>query len=621
MDIPEYTSEDFLDGTKPYEFVLAIKSPFEQKQAIERIQQQAKELDEKINFRTLLTAYCEDKKPALTQHVTDFDGQPMELLTGAWIATDSGVSRIEHGQTVIACHHPIMPTTRLINIETGDEKIELSYKVQNKWRTAIFDRDVLASNNKIVQLANHGISVTSETAKALTRYIDDVQHLNQDKIPIKRSVTRLGWFGDMFVPYADELIFDGEDIFKGFYDAVQSHGDRGTWLETARGIRKGPSLIPRVVLAASLASVLVKPLGGLPFFVHIWGQTEAGKTLALMLGASVWANPELGRYIHTFNATQVGLELSAAFTNNLPLMMDELQIIRKRDDFDNIIYQLAEGLGRARGDKSGGMRKTYSWANCIITTGEQPITSLSSGGGAINRTVELMCEHNESLFGEAGEPTKIALKLSENYGHIGKEFVELLQDETIMTEAKEYQQDALKQLSMTKTEDDETVTGKQCLSASLLLTADYIATKYIFQDDRLLMPDEISEALATKESSDQNRNGYEWLLDWIAENRQHFLSDNTEPEDIKTNIYGKVEGRRVSIIRRVFTEACVLAGYNPTVLAKWLRDEGISDCNTARGRKQFNKNVRIGDTVCCCVVIKEIPDEEDLEETGEEIPW
>ena len=72
-------------------------------------------------------------------------------------------------------------------------------------------------------------------------------------------------------------------------------------------VRSG-NVFPRLILAASFASVLVKPLGGLPFFLHIWGGTEVGKTVGLMLAASVWANPEVGRYIHTFNSTSVGRE-------------------------------------------------------------------------------------------------------------------------------------------------------------------------------------------------------------------------------------------------------------------------------------------------------------------------
>ena len=89
---------------------------------------------------------------------------------------------------------------------------------------------------------------------------------------------------------------------------------------------------------------MVRPMCALPFFVHLWGGTEVGKTVGLMLAASVWANPEVGRYIHTFNSTAVGREKSAAFVNSLPLILDELQIVADRKTFDKDIMLLADCL-------------------------------------------------------------------------------------------------------------------------------------------------------------------------------------------------------------------------------------------------------------------------------------
>ena len=189
---------------------------------------------------------------------------------------------------------------------------------------------------------------------------------------------RLGWIdGYGFSPYVEDLVFDGDLSYKHFFESVRTHGNFGKWLDLVSGIRHG-GVIARLVLAASFASVLVKPCGALPFFVHLWGGTEAGKTVALMLAASVWASPKMGDYIHTFNSTSVGQELSAGFVNSLPLILDELQIVGDKKDFDKTIYLLAEGVGRSRGAKSGGLQKVSSWKNCILTNGEQPIRL---GGG------------------------------------------------------------------------------------------------------------------------------------------------------------------------------------------------------------------------------------------------
>ena len=107
-------------------------------------------------------------------------------------------------------------------------------------------------------------------------------------------------------------------------------------MDLAKEIRSGDNPAPKILLVAAFASVLVEPCSCLPFFVHVCGGTETGKTVGLMLAASVWANPEMGKYIHTFNSTAVAQELSAGFVNSLPLILDELQIIKDRKDFDQL---------------------------------------------------------------------------------------------------------------------------------------------------------------------------------------------------------------------------------------------------------------------------------------------
>ena len=96
------------------------------------------------------------------------------------------------------------------------------------------------------------------------------------------------------------------------------------------------------MLAASFASVLIEPLGGLPFFVDLWGETEGGKSVSLMLAASVWANPDESQYIGDFKTTDVALEAKADMLNHLPMMLDDTSktSARIRDNFEGIVYDL-----------------------------------------------------------------------------------------------------------------------------------------------------------------------------------------------------------------------------------------------------------------------------------------
>ncbi len=542
-------------------------------------------------FKKLYKAYIDSlrikNKEIMVPNVTQFDGQEMELDSGRWVADEFGIRTDgPYGSDIEACNHPIMPVLRLVNIDTGAEKLQIAYRKGKQWRKVIAEKGVLASANKILELANVGVAVTSESAKHLVQYFYDLESLNYDRIPEKNSVSRLGWIEDEgFSPYVEELVFDGDANFRTFFESVKKRGSMEKWLGMARGIRQ-KSVFARVILASAFASVLVKPLGGLPFFVHLWGGTESGKTVGLMLAASVWANPEIGRFIHTFNSTAVGREKSAAFVNSLPLILDELQIVKDKREFDKDIYMLSEGAGRTRGTKSGGVDKTPTWANCILTSGEMPITGAGSGGGAVNRIIEIECR--EKLF---EDPRDVADTVRKNYGFAGRAFVEHLQQDGAMERAA----DLFKRYSVQLGEGD--TTEKQAMAAALVLTADNLATEWIFKDGRALTAGEISEFLRTKASVSAHERGYQYLCETISQNANKFLGGDTPVSDV----WGRLEDDDTAIvIRKVFDSICADGGYNAQALLSWLAQNNYLQTS----KPHLTKTVRINNIPTRCVVLR-----------------
>lgn len=542
-------------------------------------------------FKKLYKAYIDSlrikNKEIMVPNVTQFDGQEMELDSGRWVADEFGIRTDgPYGSDIEACNHPIMPVLRLVNIDTGAEKLQIAYRKGKQWRKVIAEKGVLASANKILELANVGVAVTSESAKHLVQYFYDLESLNYDRIPEKNSVSRLGWIEDEgFSPYVEELVFDGDANFRTFFESVKKRGSMEKWLGMARGIRQ-KSVFARVILASAFASVLVKPLGGLPFFVHLWGGTESGKTVGLMLAASVWANPEIGRFIHTFNSTAVGREKSAAFVNSLPLILDELQIVKDKREFDKDIYMLSEGAGRTRGTKSGGVDKTPTWANCILTSGEMPITGAGSGGGAVNRIIEIECR--EKLF---EDPRGVADTVRKNYGFAGRAFVEHLQQYGAMERAA----DLFKRYSVQLSEGD--TTEKQAMAAALVLTADNLATEWIFKDGRALTAGEISEFLRTKASVSAHERGYQYLCETISQNANKFLGGDAPVSDV----WGRLEDDDTAIvIRKVFDSICADGGYNAQALLSWLAQNNYLQTS----KPHLTKTVRINNIPTRCVVLR-----------------
>lgn len=586
-DIPEWKKDDYQTPV-PFEWLYAYKdNKFVMLQLRDAIKEKAGFVGVK-NFVTKWNAFLQEKRKSEgidVENVTMFDGQPEELYSGEYTCDDSGVTYIDYaGREVIVCRHPIMPVQRLVNIDTGEVKLEIAFKRGNRWRFHVFDKAVLASANKIVELAKVGIAVDSESSKELVRYLTFLEAENYDRIPETSSVGRLGWIPEYgFSPYVDDLKYDGDLSYKHMFDSVQPKGDFEEWLDVARDIRLHGH-ISKIVLASSFASVLVEPLGGLPFFTHIWGGTEAGKTVSLMLAASVWANPSLGTYIHTFNSTNVGQEMMAGFCNSLPLCLDELQCVKDRKDFDKTIYMLTEGIGKGRGAKSGGLQRIQTWKNCMITTGEQPITTGSSGGGAVNRIVEIDCKE-EKLF---SDPQTTADTVKRHYGHAGRVFVECLTEN--MADAMSVYKRFYGLLASGQS------TEKQAMAGAMILTADYLADQWIFHDGNNIDVDDLKQYLTAKIDVDANARAAEWIEDFVASNQEHFDPDNDRAEK-----WGVLRDGYICIIKSVFDREMANEGFNPSAFLSWAHRMGKLD---TEGRHLTKKKL-VGKLRPRCVCIKQ----------------
>ena len=594
-ELPVYTRDDYLTTTKPFEYLYAHKeNKFEMRQLMGRMSIQAQAVGVR-NLTTLFKDYMETVSGTITPgfNRTDFTGQEMELDCGGWTASDTGIYGTDKmGFEVVACYHPIMPVQRLVNVDTREHKVMLAYRLSRRWDTVIVDRNVISDSRSIIGLSRYGIMVNSETGKALVRYLADVEQLNYDLIPEVPSVGRLGWIeGYGFSPYEEELVFDGEETYRTRFESIQEHGSREAWLDCVRAVRSGKTpgnVVARIVLAASFASVLVGPCHCLPFFVHLWGGSETGKSLSLVLAASVWANPEIGVYIQTFNATEVGKELGAAFCNSLPLIIDELQLVKdNRKDFDRMIYQLSEGVGRARGRKQGGLQKTPTWRNCVITTGEFPIISANSGEGAVNRTIEVGC-HDTKLFDEL---KKTATSLYANYGFAGREFVEHLMEDGVIERIQKLQEGLQEALKTGDTMD------KQTASAALILAADRLAEEWIFQDSVLLQPDDIRPYLVSKETVNQNARALQYLYDFININQGRFSMD----ADKQGEVWGDLDDDYAYIIRSKFDQILSDEGYNASAFLGWAKKSGYIQCGKD-GKPTVVK--KINGRSCRCVFLK-----------------
>ena len=590
--IPEYTADDFYNSSEPYSFLYQYKDDkFLLGQMREKLKAQAAKVGVK-GFVGLWNAYLEtinQQRGISMDNATQFDGQEIELFSGQYICDEYGVSMTDkYGYEQVVCRHPIMPVERLVNIDSGEERLKLAYKKGRSWRTIIVEKSVIASSSSILQLAANGIMVNSENAKSLSTYLLEIEQLNYEIIPEQKSVGRLGWLGEHgFSPFVDDLVFDGETNFRNIFNAVKTEGSRNAWLYAMQDLRKEKSP-GRLFLAASFASAILEPCGLLPFFLHAWGGTETGKTVGLMIAASVWASPRLGDYILTFNSTLVGQEMTASFLNSLPMCIDELQIQSSAGikDFDKIIYQLTEGVGRTRGAKYGGLQRTNKWKNCIITNGEHPISNANSGGGAVNRVIEFECA--EKVYSDL---VGICSVIQSNYGFAGREFVEYLQTdgavERVNALQKEYYRELLKSDS----------TDKQAASASAILAADHIATELIFKDGNNLTVADLEKIMTKKKEVSVNNRALEFIYELVERNPNRFRPNDFG--EYQGEVWGKIDDENIFIIKSVFDREMLNSGFNSTAFLAWAKRNDI--IITDNGKRTKKARITGSSTNCVCI--------------------
>lgn len=585
---------------------------FKQAAVLMTLMDRAKALGVKQKFETMYKAYKkeQDKKakslPQPMQYqshsgMTEFNSKYDEFRCGKWICNDNGVRTFSlfTGQEIIACHHPIIPIQRLINIETNREKIRLAYKRKSKWRELIVDKGIVAASTKIVQLAEQGIGVTSENAKHLVSYLSDIENFNIDKIEAKNSTSKLGWHMDEFVPYGRDLYFDGEAKYKEAYESISEKGSEDTWLEIARSIRRSSRIEPKIYLTGAFASVLVGPLNALPFIINLWGETGKGKTVALMLAASVWAYPGENAYITDPKSTPTALELRLDFLNNLPMLIDDMAQIKERvsGDFSSLVYMLCSGRGKDRANQSLGLNKSTGWRNAILTNAEHSLVTETMQGGAINRIIDV--EMEEGYIFENGNA--VVQTLNENYGFAGRRFLEAI-DEIGLEEIKRKQQKAYRGIVERAKELGVEKEEKQILPMSILLTADLVATDYIFKDGQYLDLNFCVDLLKNKGEVSENERAYDYIMSEIAINMNKFKPDKNTGE-YRGEIWGAIEKGYVYIMSNIFNRICEKGNFSRKSFLTWAEKKSLLDV----GGSGKTKRKRLDGSLSWCICLK-LPD-------------
>lgn len=556
--------------------IFEIEDNVERTQYIEALRNTARRLKRATEFNNVYKSFVLDyaQRQKQTGQKTKFTDQPLELVCGEWTANDLGVRAVHYDKNampmpVVACSHPLLPVEILKNVDTAQERITLAYFKSATWQTITVDRSVCANANKIVDtLSQFGIEVTSDNAKNMVRYISECVGLNPLTLNPKKSINRLGWVGNSFTPYAEDIRYEGDMDYEVIFRNVKEAGSFEAWKDLCAGLRQNIPL--RMMMAASFASVLLEPLKILPFVLHVWGTTGTCKTVALMVAMSIWGNPKMGGLVKTMNMTKNAIMRNASFLCSIPFAGDELQTIKDKwqGNFDQLIYQITEGVDRGRARAYGGVEETRTWKNSFLFTGEEPITKANSGGGSKNRVVEIAIDG--PLVDDGHYVSSV---VQENYGFAGRRLVEYIQ-EIESAKLTERYRELFEELCRLDTTD------KQAMAMACILLADELAVELFFSDEEALRIPQVKQYLQSSLEVDVAERAYQSVLNWAAKNPVRFEDPKADNSPNKGEVWGRIDGEVLIINRDVLLGYLDQNGFDYTAVSKKWAEKGYLLRNT-----------------------------------------
>lgn len=512
-------------------------------------------------------------------------GAPIRLRQAeGFIYSDKGISEINPKTMTpaLVCRTPIILTKRLKSLETGDERIEIAFKRDDRWHTAIYPRSTIFSSRKITDLADLGCTVTSENARQVVKFLGALEAENIDIIPKNDATSTFGWQpGRRFLPGHDEgITLDIDPSQRGMAAAYCKNGTLERWIATMAPHRARDKF--RFILAASFAAPLLRIVKQRIFFVYNWGGSKGGKTAALKAALSAWGDPE--RLMVNFNATQVGLERTAAFCCDLPLGIDERQLAgTKQESLEKLVYMIASGTGKIRGSKTGGIQTTYQWRTVALATGEEPLSTETSQTGVSTRVLEIY----GGPFDNETDASEMHQKSVLDCGWAGPEFIKhiLQTDERDIVDEYEQMQSYVRSISEGKNGSHISGIAAVALADTMIDQLFFGGTKESAWEAAKAMATNILVNQVESNAMDVNENAVQFVTDWVLSNKAYF----------GTNAVGTClgftseSGNTAYIFPSMLNQVLAKAGYSPRKTMKYMAEQGLigTELNKATGKKEY----------------------------------
>lgn len=463
-----------------------------------------------------------------------------------WIADDEGIYMLEdNGKTVKkteAAKFPFLVDCLYQPYDAGAAgpgKCGIRFKsIHGDWCRKIVEQATLMNAQQVLSLAKDGVIINSHRALPFTDYVTSMieESVTRHEIPIHKMSSTLGWTSDYkeFLPFTDEkFVFEKEDDFPELMrNLTKPAGKYEDWLATYKEVRATKVTMFNFATIALFASPIVGMLPDVQngFICNIYGKTHVGKSICNMMAGTIWGRTGIDGYAISMNGTYTGIEVRMNAMKNIPLIIEDANNTNDPEEIPKFIMTASNGVGRIRATKNLGNRAVLKWNMVVLSNSEATLTSYghkgkqSGNGGIYTRTYETKAEKTFPKVWEKGAD-RWKVFFASNYGHAGRKFIEVLK--TVGVE--EIQR--LKVKFMKKIREKAATAGRsveQAEGLAILMVADYLSEKYIFQDGITFTIDEMLQFTAEKDVVQPAVRFYNKLEDLMLVHSDKF--EGTDPK-------------------------------------------------------------------------------------------
>lgn len=293
----------------------------------------------------------------------------------------------------------------------------------------------------IRQLMGYGLAINGPHQNLLPRYL-----LEHGAERIIETTTKTGWHrsGDFVLP--GRTIGGQSARYRASAAAANPFTQKGSldgWQQHVGSYCQGnPVLI--VAVCCALAGPLLEKTqvrgGGL----HLIGKSSSGKSLAQLIAASVWGEPE--RFAGSWDTTVSGMEIAAASRNDTVLILDEISRANPKIAA-TLAYMISNGGGKLTMTREREAREVMSWRVLALSSGETSLADHAraagqhSQAGAELRMIDVDAGNRpyrafDQVHGmEPGDfHARLTQASGQHFGHLGPAFVERLQQGATLTD-------------------------------------------------------------------------------------------------------------------------------------------------------------------------------------------